>query len=59
MAIRLRQRGAVLRETLPTPPFTYRIRKPAIPGRDALLLYDCKNLAASLERTGGVLCKAK
>jgi hypothetical protein len=41
MAIRLRQRGAVLRETLPTPPvagyarsssFTYRNRIPAIPG---------------------------
>jgi len=32
MASRLRQRGAVLRETLPTPSFTYRSGIPAILG---------------------------
>ena len=34
MASRLRQRGAVLRETLPTPPFTSLRRTPHRPVRD-------------------------
>ena len=42
MASRLRQRGAVLRETLPTPSFTYRRRTPAFLGGGEFCLANVK-----------------